>query len=271
METVIVKLGGSLVSKKDVKEFPLTFEEIKKYADEYIRAHNVIRIGREISETLKEKPMRLVLINGAGPFGHFVVRGYLDHKVEDIMTIHDSVEFLNKKLIELMKGKHLPLHAIHPIKTCKLTKNGFDISGLNEKISAMKNKIPFTYGDILPAVGVKGRLGTHDIISGDDLAVEIAKALNAKRIIMVTDVDGVFTKDPKINRNAKFIPKLTDEKAKVDYSMTVTDVTGGFASKIKKLFVAKKHGIESQVINGLTRDNVKKALLGDESIGTSII
>jgi len=271
MKTVVVKLGGSLISEKSAKEFPLAYEEIEKYADEYIRSDVIKRIGREIEEALAEKQMKIILINGAGPFGHFVVRAYLEHKVEDIMTIHKSVELLNKKLIGSMKGKNLQLYTIHPVKTCKLTKNGFDLSKLFKEINSAKSKIPSTYGDIVPVVGVRGRLGDYDILSGDDIVVEVARYCSADRILMVTDVDGVFTKDPKINRDAKFIRQLTDEKTEVEYSMTVTDVTGGFASKIKKLFVAKQHGIVSQIVNGLTRDNVKKALLGDDSIGTLIV
>lgn len=70
-EKIVLKLGGSILTKKDVKSFPLGIEEIKRHANEYIRHDKIKRIGKELKDALSEKIIQLILVNGVGPFGHF--------------------------------------------------------------------------------------------------------------------------------------------------------------------------------------------------------
>ena len=119
-------------------------------------------------------------------------------------------------------------------------------------------------------VFLKGRLGKFEVISGDDLAVNLGLGLGVSKIIMLTDVDGVCTKDPKLYDDAELIRNLNPTSSKIEFSLTNIDVTGGMASKVKKLSSAAKKGIECQIINGLKKNNLLKSLSG-ENIGTRIM
>ena len=270
---IILKIGGSLITKKDAKEFPKNMIDINRYADEYIRFDVLNRIASEIKKARQEKEFALILINGVGPFGHFLVDTYLKNKKGMILeTIHDSVKLLNKKIVDCFAAQGLDLVAIHPFNVCYFASYGFDISNLWAYVmrTLEDKKIPSLHGDIVPAIGVKGRLSVYEVISGDDIAVELAKAWRADKIIMATDVDGVFNKNPKINKKANLIKKIKSG-SRIKYDMNAVDVTGGLKKKVEKLKNAAGHGVNSQIINGLVKGNVKKALLDDETIGTLIV
>lgn len=266
-----MKLGGSLITKKSTEDFPFEMGRIRFSAENYMRLDVIKKIVDEITSVKREKEFSLILINGAGPFGHFLVKKYIEKKkLFDVKTIHYSVFILNEKLIRCF-GNNLKLKSIAPFDTCYLTNAGFDVSSLWTQVEQTLNKniIPSTYGDIVPTMGMTGRLGNYDVISGDDLAVGMARFWKPDKIIMVTDVDGVYTKDPKTNKDAQLIKRL-DEKTRIEYSSNTIDVSGGIESKVKKLLITKEFGVKSQIINGLVENNVRNVLLGDESIGTLI-
>jgi len=252
MSKIIIKLGGSLITQKTRKDFPTNINEIKKRANEFIRYNVLKQLAKEISSL---KDVELIVINGAGPFGHFLV-----NKKTDPRTIHSSVELLNQKIIDIFKQENKDLVAVHPCETCLFEEN-FQTDKLWNKTKQIlqNNKIPITYGDVI--LTEKG----YKVISGDDLATDLAKRWKADKIIMVTDVEGVYTKNPEIYSDARLILKLK-EMRDIQFETNNIDITGGLQSKVKKLLGVD---IPSQIINGSEPGNIKKAIKG-ESIGTIV-
>ena len=83
-------------------------------------------------------------------------------------------------------------------------------------------------------------------------------------MIYVKDEDGLYTADPKKDRNAKFIPKITvDELEKLDLSDVVLERT------VFQLMKNARNRSSVQVINGLKKGNLTRALNG-EPVGTII-
>lgn len=262
---IILKLGGSVITKKYSERFPLDINEIKKRADEYIRIEDVRRLGVEIYEALQEKNIQLVLINGAGTFGHYLVRNWdvLDNKA----MVHDSVKYLNRRLIEIMEECGLKIEPFAPFDSLRVEDRKYSVYKLwseGKKIIGA-GKIFSTYGDIVSDAA--SQYG-YKVVSGDDIAVEIVRLWDPDKIIMTTDVDGVYYADPRIDKTAKLIKRLRGDE-KVEFSDgRKMDVTGTMKGKVSKLLTTQ---MKSQIINGLVPDNVKSALLGDESIGTLIL
>lgn len=259
---IVVKLGGSIVTKKSVNDFPIEFEEIKQKADYYIRRGVVRRVAKELKGALDydKAATKLILVNGAGPFGHFLVKR---RRPDD--DVRESVKHLNDRIVSELRNIGLNVVPVAPSKSCDYVDGEFDISYLWELTGVLlqEGKILSTYGDVLRG---------GKIISGDDLVVLLAKKWKADKIITVTDVDGVFTKDPKTHKDAEFIGQLgSDESVKVEYRTNNIDVSGGMAAKVEKLRQAAEHGIECRIINGLKEGNVKASILGIENIGTLIL
>ena len=83
-------------------------------------------------------------------------------------------------------------------------------------------------------------------------------------MIYVKDEEGLYTADPKKDRNAKFIPKITvDELEQLDLGDVVLERT------VFQIMRNAKHRRSVQVINGLKKGNLTRALNG-EPVGTII-
>ena len=83
-------------------------------------------------------------------------------------------------------------------------------------------------------------------------------------MIYVKDEDGLYTADPKKDRNAKFIPKITVEELK---EKDLGDVV--LERAVLDLMQNAVHRRSVQIINGLVPGNLTRALAGEE-VGTII-
>ncbi len=112
------------------------------------------------------------------------------------------------------------------------------------------------------------------ILSGDQLVSSLATRLEAERIIIGIDVDGLYTSDPKTDPKARLIQQITpQELTKLQHKIEevrVTDVTGGMLGKVLELMQAVEKGIHVIVVNAAKPSNVYKALKGERVVGTVI-
>ena len=125
---------------------------------------------------------------------------------------------------------------------------------------------------ILPIVNENDTLTSKNITVGDNdnLAALVAQVCEADSLFILSDIDGVFTKDPKVNDDAVLIPDIehiTDEI----YAMAGTSrnhmATGGMKTKIQAAEKAVEHGINTYIING-TKSEVFASLLAHDNPGT---
>src|SRR5213083_1790496 len=117
---------------------------------------------------------------------------------------------------------------------------------------------PYAYWQPNPEIG---RIPPHRTDAGCYL---ISETLGAHSMIYVKDEEGLYTADPKKDRNAKFIPKITvEELERLDLSDVVLEHT------VFQLMRNAKNRRSVQVINGLNRGNLTRALNG-EPVGTII-
>lgn len=259
---IVLKVGGSVISEKDpakLADFPLTAAEVKKRGQAYMKLDAIARIAAEIKEAMDSGTFQLILVNGAGPFGHLLVKN--ESPDEDV---RESVRLQNERFVTELRAAGIDAVPVPPSESASFKDGRFDISYLWDicELLIEENKVPSTYGDVLD---------TGKVISGDDLVVLIAEKWQADRIIVATDVDGVYTKDPKTNPDAKFLKELKlSGGEKLEYALNRIDVTGGMQSKVEKLKGAAAKGIACRIINGTVAGNVKAALLGEE-IGTMIL
>lgn len=263
-EIIILKLGGSVITKKS---------EGKKEVNE----KNLKRLAKEIFyvKKKKKKNLSLVIVHGAGHFGHTIAKEYElnkgfkdERQIEGMIKTHQSMENLNFKVVKILQDVGLNAISFQPSSTGILKNKKlifFPTKVIKEFLKL--DLIPVLYGDVL--IDKKTRI---NILSGDHLVPYLAKKLNADRVILCTDVDGVFDLDPKKNKDAKLISFLSKKnlyKIKLGRSKS-TDVTGGMKRKVQELLDIAKKGIKSNIINGFKPGLLKKALLNENRLGTTI-
>jgi molybdenum storage protein len=117
---------------------------------------------------------------------------------------------------------------------------------------------PYVYWQQNPAVG---RIPPHRTDTGSYLVSEV---LGARSMIYVKDVDGLYTADPKKDKGARFIPRITLSELR---ALDLEDVVVERA--VLDMMENAEHRRSIQVINGLVPGNLTRALEG-EPVGTII-
>ncbi|MBI5682195.1 MAG: glutamate 5-kinase [Deltaproteobacteria bacterium] len=131
-------------------------------------------------------------------------------------------------------------------------------------------KTLFNYG-IIPIINENDTVAVEEIKFGDNdnLAALVTHLVDADLLVILTDTDGLYDKDPKHDRTAVFIPFVDD----ID-SLTVKTLgasgkfgTGGFASKVSAAKKALDFGVPTLIVNGNDKEILGKVFDGKE-VGT---
>ena len=253
----ILKLGGSVITHKD-KYFAPDTENIK-------------RLAKEIAES---KSKSLIIVHGAGSFGHPVAKKYniseglkSPEQLVGFSETHQSMTRLNQIIVDTLLEAGVPAFGISA-SSMLVTENRrlVDIDTSIIKRCLETGLIPVMYGDAV--------LDTEQgfaILSGDQLIVRLALDFNVEKVIFGSDVDGVYTSNPKLDKDAKLIPELSLGNFTADVGdTTFTDVTGGMLGKLNQAVDAVKSGAEVVFLNALAPKRVEAALKGEKVIGTII-
>ncbi len=117
---------------------------------------------------------------------------------------------------------------------------------------------PYTFWQRNPEVG---RIPPHRTDTG---AYLISETFGARSMIYVKDEDGLYTADPKKDKHARFIPRITVAELK---AMDLQDVV--VEHSVLDMMANARNRRSIQIINGLVEGNLTRALNG-EAVGTII-
>ncbi len=125
--------------------------------------------------------------------------------------------------------------------------------------------------DIVPIVNENDTVAVEEIKVGDNdnLSAQIAVLLNAGMLIILTDQDGLYDRDPHLD-DARLIPRVEqiDEHIRNLAGLSVSGLgVGGMATKIQAAQLATRSGIRVVIANGRT-PNVLTRLVAGEALGT---
>lgn len=129
----------------------------------------------------------------------------------------------------------------------------------------------FEYGAI-PIVNENDSVAVEEIVFGDNdsLSAIVAKLVKADALIILTDIDGLFDGDPRMNVEARLIP-IVDEIDEQVMSLAgdsgTNRGTGGMVTKLHAAKIATDSGIHTVVMNGDSPQDLYKVLEGRQ-IGT---
>lgn len=105
----------------------------------------------------------------------------------------------------------------------------------------------------------------------DRLSAIVSAIIGADLVILLSDIDGLFTDDPNSNSNAIFIeevPVIDGKLAAMGKETTGSKIgTGGMAAKIVAAQIATHSGADMVITNGNDLDNIRRILNGD-NVGT---
>lgn len=127
----------------------------------------------------------------------------------------------------------------------------------------------------LPIINENDTVATEQIEIGDNdtLAAIVGKSVQAELVILLTDIDGLFTADPHKDPDGKLIPlveEITPEIMELAGGAGSRQGTGGMATKLIAAQIATDAGCDMVIANG-KRPEILYQILEGEAVGTRFV
>lgn len=127
----------------------------------------------------------------------------------------------------------------------------------------------FEYG-ALPIVNENDSVAVEEIVYGDNdsLSAHVAEIVDADTLIILTDIDGLFSANPREDENAVLIhnvDEITDEILALAGGSGTSRGTGGMITKLHAAQIATAAGINTVVMNGSDPEDIYKLIDGRQT------
>ncbi|MDB4157393.1 acetylglutamate kinase [Candidatus Pelagibacter sp.] len=254
-EFIVIKCGGSVLV--DPKLFGIFIKDVavlKKLGFNPIVIHGG---GKRINNKLLEVNIKSNFINGLRVTDKNTI-----NIVEDVL-----IEF-NKEIVKALKDQSCETRGItskeYNIITVKPEndKLGFVGIPIHIKTNVLKEIIKINEVPVIAPLGLDKNNQTFNI-NADTVAGSIAKELKARRLMIISDVEGVLDNEKRLisEINSQKANKLIDEEV----------ISGGMIPKIKNCLDVASNGVKGVVIiDGRKNHSLLFELLSDKGSGTLI-
>ena len=254
-EYIVIKCGGSVLV--DDKLFHIFIDDIailNKLGFIPVIVHGG---GKRISNKLKEEAVESIFIKGL--------------RVTDDKTIKVAEEVLiefNKEIVEALKDKGCKAQRITSKENniIRVVRENEELGyvGMRTKIDLdiVNNIVETKQVPVIAPLGLDENGQTYNI-NADTAAGFIAKKLNARRLIIMSDVEGV------LDKNKKLIPEINSETIKE--LIDDETISGGMIPKINNCLDVASNGVKGVVIiDGRKDHSILFELLSEKGSGTLI-
>lgn len=245
---IVIKVGSDNITKNN----KLNHEKINELAEEISQLH---QSGYKI----------LVVSSGAIASGACIIR-----------SLKKTDDATKKRLLASVGQCYLMeawIRAFDPIKVAQTLLTWQDLEVEKSRSKAKVTICGLIDNGIIPIINENDAVADEEIrfTDNDQLAVKLAKLINAERLIMLTNVNGLFSEDPKKHKGAKLITTLdkVDDRllARIEDSKSKCG-RGGMRSKVSAAKEALEHGILTNIINGEKRGLIVAVVRDGLRIGT---
>jgi acetylglutamate kinase len=254
-EIVVIKCGGSVLLDENLfKQFIEDVSVIHKLGLSVIVVHGG---GKNIKKKLDKLNIKSKFIDGLRVTDETTIKvvekallelnSEIINNLKDLQINTESVAPQNKNIIKI-KPEKKELGFVGSPKE-------IDLKGILKIIK--EKKIP-----IVVPMGTSNDKKTYNI-NADIAAGSIAKELNSRRLLLMTDVEGV------LDKNKKLIPEINSSIA--EKMLKDSDISGGMIPKINTCIDAVNNGVMGVVIvDGRKPHSILFELFSDKGAGTLI-
>jgi glutamate 5-kinase len=146
----------------------------------------------------------------------------------------------------------------------------FDMSARTHYLNARQTLTTLLEWRVLPVINENDTTATDEISFGDNdfLAAQVAVLIAAEELVLLTDIDGLFTADPRLYPDARIVSEVDDFDALEDLEIGHTTSplgSGGMRSKVVAADMATAAGISTVICNGLHPEALHAVLAGERA------
>ena len=261
MDTIFLKLGGSLITDKTKVES--------------VRGDVLARVAAEIAQAQQENPrQRLVLGHGSGSFGHVAAarrgtrQGVSD--AEDwrgFVEVSDAAARLNRLVVAALLAAGVSAVSLQPSASVMCVDGRIQtIAAEQVQAALVAGLVPVVYGDVAFDT-VRG--GT--IVSTEEVMMALAEEIRPSWLLLAGETEGVF------DLSGQVIPAISHKNyTEIETALggsRGTDVTGGMASKVQGMLalVAEFPQMSIRIFSGLEPNNLAQTLLNPAQAGGTLL
>ncbi len=244
---IVVKIGSSLVSSRETGLQP---ERIDRLADEITALRSS---GREL----------LVVSSGA------IISGIKK------LGLKDYPKSLPVKQAAAAVGQSRLMWAYEKsferlgVKVAQILLTHQDLADRRRFLNARHTLAALIDFGVVPIINENDTVAVEEIRVGDNdtLAAEVAHLVDADLLVILSDIDGLFTEDPRKNSSAQLIPLITEINDDIERRAgcsTTFEGTGGMATKVRAAKKVGEYGVATLILNGQQAGLLPKILAGGE-------
>ena len=148
-----------------------------------------------------------------------------------------------------------------------------DVSERTHYLNARQTLERLLAWGVVPVINENDTTSTDEITFGDNdfLAALVSVLLRARLLVLLTNTDGVYTADPRVDPEARMLTAIEDAR---DFDLVEVGAVsqygrGGMGRKIAAARIASESGVPVVICSGLQPGGLRAAA-GDEKVGTRV-
>jgi len=246
---IVVKVGTSNLTDRSYRLDPRKVEKLAK----------------EIAE-LKKQSREIILVT-SGAIGAGIGKLDLKQRPRDIKVLQATAA-VGQNILMSTYDRYF---AKYEQTIAQLLLTHEDFFDRKRYLNLRNTLITLLKSGVIPIINENDTVVVDEIKLGDNdnLSALVASNLDADLLIILTDIDGLYTYDPKRSKKAEFISaveEITPEIERIASARGKTGV-GGMKTKIQAAKVTMKAGIPMIIANG-NEENILARIIAGERIGT---
>lgn len=265
-QIVIVKIGGSMMEDDNIIQDVLDDLVLMKYVG--IKVVLIHGGGKQISKLAEEKGIKPEFVDGLRVTDKdsievvkMVLIGSINTKIVSFLNKHGNIAMG----ISGNDSGFIKCHKKEYRKGGKIVDLGFvgEIDSID--CGFLTGILDSNYIPVIATLGVDEQGSIYNI-NADTCAAKVAISLNAKKMILLTDVDGIMENDKSGN---KLISKLTSPECLE--MIKSGKISSGMIPKVIACIDALKSGAErTHILNGTKKHSILVEIFTNKGIGTMI-
>ena len=230
---------------------------------------NIRRVEKlcEVMSDLKNAGHEIILVS-SGAIGMGVGKLSLKTRPNDIPTKQAAAAVGQCELMYIYDK----LFSEHNHTVAQILITGADIQNETRTTNFQNTLYRLLELGALPIINENDTIATEEIVIGDNdtLGAIVAKSASADLLILLSDIDGLYTGDPHTDKNATLLDEVNEITPEI-IAMTggaVTNLgTGGMQTKLHAAQIATDNGIEMVIANG-KEPEILYDIVNGEKVGT---
>ncbi len=223
--------------------------------------------SRLAKDVLSIKDKREIVVVSSGAIAIGMKRLGLKEKVKSIPEKQAVAAIGQGSLMALYEKVFSPLK----IRVAQVLLTHDDLSDRHRFLNAKNTLQTLLEYNAIPIINENDTVAVDEIKFGDNdnLSALVTNLVEADLLVILTDINGLYNKDPKINKDAELIPVVDDIDRFISAAGRTSGIygTGGMQTKLDAAKKAAHFGVPTIVANGRERNILKKIFSG-EDIGT---